>query len=167
MKLLFCLLAFILLVSCNKKEDSYRLPYDEEDFIKDNFKLQLRTYPIHYNKREALWRQLSNFSIILKKNSPIYAMQDGIVDTTIIKRTGYGKHVKIRHNDSTVISYNHLDTFYIHTDQKIKKGEQIGIVGNTGTCTSINLGISIKVNEKTTNPRIILKDLLSKESKLE
>lgn len=70
------------------------------------------------------------------KNVPVYAADDGVVYSTKDNdKTGksWGNFVKIKHNDGTYTLYAHLrDGIKVKKGQKIKQGDQIGNMGNTG-----------------------------------
>lgn len=72
---------------------------------------------------------------------PVYAVMDGVVSAAVsIEGTsGYGKHIKIDHNNNHETLYAHLDLLKVLNGQKVKAGEQIGISGNTGVGTGAHL----------------------------
>ena len=72
------------------------------------------------------------------KNQPIYAAYDGKVYAVHDKdKTGksWGNYVKIKHSKKVYTMYAHLqDGIKLKKGQKVKMGQQIGIMGNTGNC---------------------------------
>lgn len=70
------------------------------------------------------------------KNVPVYAADDGVVYSTKDNdKSGksWGNFVKIKHNDGTYTLYAHLkDGIKVKKGQKVKQGDQIGNMGNTG-----------------------------------
>ena len=70
------------------------------------------------------------------KNVPVYAADDGVVYSTKDNdKSGksWGNYVKIKHNDGTYTLYAHLkDGIKVKKGQKVKQGDQIGNMGNTG-----------------------------------
>lgn len=77
---------------------------------------------------------------------PIYASADGTVRLVKNTKTGYGKYVIITHKIKGVTyetNYAHLDSYSVKVGQKVKQGEQIGIMGTTGTSTGVHLHFEI------------------------
>ena len=100
-----------------------------------------------------------------KKGTPVYATGDGIIEKARYnKRSGYGKHVIINHNYGYKSLYAHLDKYIVKEKQKIKRGEIIGFVGNTGRSIAPHLHYEIIKNDKKVNPiYYFFNDLNSKE----
>lgn len=64
--------------------------------------------------------------------TPIYAPGDGIVTRADSRSSGYGKHIRIDHGFGYVSLYAHLHKYNVKKNQKVKRGDIIGFVGNTG-----------------------------------
>lgn len=82
----------------------------------------------------------------------IYATGDGKVIEVKSSRSGYGKHVVIDHGYGYRTRYGHMSKFNVHVGQKIKRGDVIGYVGNTGTSTGPHLHYEVEKNGKKINP---------------
>jgi len=65
---------------------------------------------------------------------------------------GYGKSIKIKHENGYVTLYAHLSEIYVKNGQKVKAGKLIGKSGNTGLSTGPHLHFSIFKNGKVENP---------------
>jgi len=65
---------------------------------------------------------------------------------------GYGKTIKIKHENGYVTMYAHLSEIHVKNGQKIKSGQLIGKSGNTGHSTGPHLHFSIFKNGKVENP---------------
>jgi len=99
------------------------------------------------------------------KGTPVYATGDGTVEKARYnKRSGYGKHVTINHGYGYKSLYAHLDKYVVKEKQKVKRGEIIGFVGNTGRSVAPHLHYEITKNNKKINPiYYFFNDLDSKE----
>lgn len=64
-------------------------------------------------------------------NTPIYAANDGTVSFAGWY-TGYGQAIEITHADGYKSLYGHLNRIYVSNGQTVRKGQQIGLMGNTG-----------------------------------
>jgi hypothetical protein len=82
----------------------------------------------------------------------VYATGNGIVKEVKSSRTGYGKQIVIDHGYGYETMYAHLHKFEVKRGQKIKRGQLIGQVGNTGKSTAPHLHYEIHKNGKTINP---------------
>ncbi|UII26650.1 M23 family metallopeptidase [Fulvivirga maritima] len=84
--------------------------------------------------------------------TPIYATADGVVSNTTISFGGYGKHVEIDHGFGYKTHYAHMHEFVVEEGQKVKRGQMIGYVGNTGVSTAPHLHYEVIKNDKKINP---------------
>lgn len=79
--------------------------------------------------------------------APILATADGTV--RLIKdtgSTGYGKYIIVSHNIGGQVYesvYAHLDSFNVKLREKVKQGQKIATMGNTGIGTGIHLHFEI------------------------
>jgi len=101
--------------------------------------------------------------------TPIMASGNG----TVIK-AGWcgngGNCVRIRHNSSYTTGYGHLSKFATKTGRRVRQGQIIGYVGNTGMSTGPHLHYTVKYNGKFINSQKLKlpsgKILKGKERKL-
>ena len=68
----------------------------------------------------------------------------------------YGETVIIRHKDNLATVYTHLKKRYVKTDQNIKKGETIAIVGETDDTGKAYINFEIRLQGKARNPLLFL-----------
>lgn len=91
------------------------------------------------------------------KNVPVYAADDGVVYSTKDNdksKKSWGNFVKIKHNDGTYTLYAHLrDGIKVKTGQKVKQGDQIGNMGNTGKSEANHLHYEVYVGGASTSNR--------------
>ena len=82
----------------------------------------------------------------------IYATGDGVVEKVSTVAGGYGKHIVINHGFGYSTLYAHMDKFNVKQGQKIKRGDVIGTVGNTGKSTGPHLHYEVRIKNKPVNP---------------
>ena len=85
--------------------------------------------------------------------TPIYAGGNGIVEY-VGRNGGYGKYIRIRHNNEYKTAYAHLNSYKkgISKGVRVNQGEVIGYVGNTGRSTGPHLHYEIIYQNKQINP---------------
>jgi murein DD-endopeptidase MepM/ murein hydrolase activator NlpD len=86
------------------------------------------------------------------QGSPIYATADGIVSTAGNLGNGYGNHVIISHGYSYSTLYGHMYRIKAKNGQRVRRGEVIGYVGNTGKSTGPHLHYEVIKGSKHLNP---------------
>lgn len=84
--------------------------------------------------------------------TPIYATGDGVVERADNNASGYGKHVRIDHGYGYVTLYAHMSAYEVRAGQKVKRGDIIGLVGNTGKSTAPHLHYEVRLNGSAINP---------------
>lgn len=82
----------------------------------------------------------------------VYATADGSVKELNRTRRGKGHTIVLDHGNGYETLYSHLDGFNVRRGQKVKRGEQIGTVGNTGLSTAPHLHYEVRLNGETVNP---------------
>lgn len=82
----------------------------------------------------------------------VYATGDGVVEVVESDTWGYGKSIVINHGFGYKTRYAHLSAFKVKVGKKVKRGELIGLVGNTGKSTGPHLHYEVELNGKKINP---------------
>ena len=82
----------------------------------------------------------------------IYATGDGVVTTADAVMQGYGNHVVINHGFGYQTLYGHMSKMKVRPGQKVKRGELIGWVGNTGRSTGPHVHYEVIKNGEKVNP---------------
>ncbi len=82
--------------------------------------------------------------------TPIMASGNGTVITAGWCGNG-GKCVRIRHNSSYTTGYGHMSKIATRTGRRVRQGQIIGYVGNTGMSTGPHLHYTVKYNGKFIN----------------
>lgn len=87
--------------------------------------------------------------------SPIYALADGVV--AIAEEMYYeGNHTVIDHGAGIYSRYMHQSEILVRTGQKVKAGEQIGKVGDTGMVTGPHLHVGLIIRGIYVDPSSLL-----------
>jgi murein DD-endopeptidase MepM/ murein hydrolase activator NlpD len=86
------------------------------------------------------------------KGTPVYATGDGVIRLTRKNLGGYGNEVEIDHGYGYVTKYAHLDKYIVKPGKKIKRGEILGYVGNSGSSTAPHLHYEVIRNGVKVNP---------------
>ena len=68
--------------------------------------------------------------------TPIYATGDGVVTVAEYNSGGYGNKIMINHGFSYETVYAHLSKIKVKVGQHVKRGEIVGLMGNTGKSTA-------------------------------
>jgi murein DD-endopeptidase MepM/ murein hydrolase activator NlpD len=87
-----------------------------------------------------------------KTGTPIYATGDGKILKVERKRSGYGYCVRINHGYNYVTLYGHMSKINVRLGQKVKRGDVIGYVGNTGKSSGPHCHYEVRKNGKAINP---------------
>jgi len=102
--------------------------------------------------------------VVAPTGTPVYAAADGVVTTVKSLYDGHGKHIVLDHGFTYKTLYAHLHQFNVAEGQKVKRGDLIGYVGNTGTSTSPHLHYEVHRNGKAINPvHFFIKDITPEE----
>jgi len=86
-----------------------------------------------------------------KKSSRIYAAEAGYVVYSGSGLRGYGKLIIIKHNETFLSAYAHNEQLRAREGEKVKKGEHIADMGNTGT-DKVKLHFEIRHNGTPVDP---------------
>ncbi|MCK9361384.1 M23 family metallopeptidase [Patescibacteria group bacterium] len=83
---------------------------------------------------------------------PIYASEDGTVETAGWNSGGYGLQIVINHGGGMKTRYAHASKLYVKAGDAVKRGETIAMVGTTGRSTGTHLHYEVYINNKRVNP---------------
>ena len=87
-----------------------------------------------------------------KVGTEIYATGDGFISKVKRSKRGYGNYVKINHGFGYETLYAHMSKYIVKKGQKVKRGEVIGYVGNSGISTAPHLHYEVRKDNKKINP---------------
>ncbi len=89
--------------------------------------------------------------IATREGAPIVAPADGII-TSVGDMGPLGNTLIIDHEHGLVTRYAHLREWLVKPGQRIKRGDKIGLVGDTGRTTAPHLHYEILLNGLPVNP---------------
>ncbi|MGH1432354.1 MAG: peptidoglycan DD-metalloendopeptidase family protein [Neptuniibacter sp.] len=108
-------------------------------------------YRIHPVKKKKVMHNGIDFKA--DRGTPVYATADGVVEFAgFHKSSGFGKLIILQHNFGFKTYYAHLDAVKIKTRDFIRKGQLIGLSGNTGLSTGPHLHYEIRHLFTSINP---------------
>ena len=81
-----------------------------------------------------------------------YATGDGKVIEVEDGHWGYGNMVTIDHGFGYKTRYAHLQKFAVRKGQKVKRGQVVGYIGNTGKTTGVHLHYEVLKNDVAIDP---------------
>ncbi len=94
----------------------------------------------------------SGIDFAAPKGTQVFATADGTVKRANDKIRGLGKHIRIDHGNGFETLYSHLSEMDVRRRQKVKRGDIIGYVGNTGKSLVSHLHYEIHYNNEPVNP---------------
>jgi murein DD-endopeptidase MepM/ murein hydrolase activator NlpD len=85
--------------------------------------------------------------------TPIFASGNGLVEK-VGWEGGYGKYVRIKHNNGYETAYGHMSAFAkgLEVGKRVRQGQVIGFVGSTGMSTGAHVHYEILVNSRFVDP---------------
>jgi murein DD-endopeptidase MepM/ murein hydrolase activator NlpD len=84
--------------------------------------------------------------------TPIYATADGVVRDAGFNTGGYGNRVLINHGFGYETTYSHMYKVKARVGERVKRGEVIGYIGNTGKSTGPHLHYEVHRNGVAVDP---------------
>jgi murein DD-endopeptidase MepM/ murein hydrolase activator NlpD len=85
------------------------------------------------------------------RGAPIVAPADGVVYRRG-KHRYLGRYLRVDHGRGVTTTYGHLAGYSAERGQKVKRGEVIGYMGNSGRSSGTHLHYSVRVKKKYVNP---------------
>ncbi len=86
-------------------------------------------------KPNGVWGFHHGIDMAAIKGTPVYAAHDGVIIEAGFGK-GFGKTIVINHTHKYKTRYAHLDEILVVDGQRVKQGQLIGKVGNTGAVRS-------------------------------
>ncbi len=106
----------------------------------------MRIHPIY-----GIAKMHNGLDFTAPQGTPIYSTGDGTV-TAAGGGTGTGNHVIINHGYGYETEYMHMVRIKVRDGQRVKRGEVIGWVGNTGASTGPHCHYEVHINGRPVDP---------------
>jgi murein DD-endopeptidase MepM/ murein hydrolase activator NlpD len=86
--------------------------------------------------------------------APVFAAGNGTVLKAEWDRGGYGRRIEVQHLNGYMTAYSHLSGFArgIQPGAKVRQGQVLGYVGNTGLSTGPHLHYEVQINGNFVDP---------------
>lgn len=95
--------------------------------------------------------------------TPIKAAASGVVSIARKDTTGYGVHVRIKHDEGWETVYGHLQEYVVKAGDRVKAGDVIGYGDNTGFSSGPHLHFEARKNGVPKDPAPMLVDAIEPE----
>jgi len=85
--------------------------------------------------------------------TPVFAAGNGTVQS-VGWDAGYGRRIELHHANGYETTYNHLSAFArgLHKGERVRQGQVIGYIGQTGLATGPHLHYEVLVNGHFVDP---------------
>lgn len=85
--------------------------------------------------------------------TPIFSAGNGVLEK-VGTEGGYGKYIRIKHNNGYETAYGHMSAFVkgMEPGKRVRQGQVIGFVGSTGQSTGPHVHYEILVNGRFVDP---------------
>jgi len=135
-------------------------PIDNKDLVRLH-----TTYGMRLNPVLKIWTPHKGLDFTASTGTPIYATGDGVVQDAYYSDS-FGNVVYIDHGFDFETRYAHMVRFSVSKGEKIKRGQVIGYVGNTGRSAGEHLHYEVLYQGSQINPiNFFQRDLNNKEYK--
>ncbi len=94
----------------------------------------------------------SGIDIAAPAGTPTVAAAAGTVISAGFNGGGYGNLVLVDHGGGMVTAYAHHSSISVSVGQQVSRGQQLGGIGCTGSCTGDHLHFEVRVNGRAQNP---------------
>lgn len=113
--------------------------------------------PICYNMSRGYGNGHAGLDIcngpVTVMNQPFVAAASGtVVEASYGWNGGYGNIVRVDHGNGYTTVYAHCNSLAVSVGQKVKAGDMLGLIGNSGDSDGPHLHFEVRVNGSTVNP---------------
>jgi murein DD-endopeptidase MepM/ murein hydrolase activator NlpD len=83
--------------------------------------------------------------------TPVYATADGVVQRAEWA-SGYGNLIEVSHGNGLETRYGHLSKVIAQPNERVRRGQLIGLMGSTGRSTGSHLHYEVRIAGAAVNP---------------
>ena len=127
------------------------IPIAQEDLIMISSDFGLRSDPFFFMERVHC-----GLDFVAQEGKAVHATGEGTVTFLQYSRTGYGNEIVIDHTYGFGSRYAHLETVKVKEGERVKRGQMIGTVGETGRATGPHLHYEVLYERRPVNPSFYL-----------
>lgn len=122
-------------------------PIPNEDLTQTAGGFGWRIHPIH-----KILKFHAGMDFTCKQGTPIHASGDGRVLYAEYGTNGYGMHVIVDHGFGYQTLYAHMSKLEVRIGQRVKRGDVLGLVGNTGLSVGPHLHYEVHRTNEAVDP---------------
>ncbi|MBN2697358.1 MAG: M23 family metallopeptidase [Bacteroidales bacterium] len=122
-------------------------PVENQDLTRTASGFGYRMHPIY-----EIRKMHTGMDFTAPIGTPVYATADGVVETAVRSVRGMGNRIIINHGYGYKTLYAYMDDLLVREGTRVKRGDVIGTVGNTGLSTAPHLHYEVHLKGKPVNP---------------
>lgn len=126
-------------------EGDYHWPLAVEGEVTSPF--GMREDPFNPGKKQMHY----GIDVAAPSGTPVLTVNDGIVAYTGQAGT-WGNAIVVQHSEDEISFYSHLQDIEVSSGQQVKRGQQIGLSGSTGSSTGPHLHFGYAINDQFVDP---------------
>lgn len=88
----------------------------------------------------------------IPEGTRVFATADGVIKSYTLSNSTSGKSIVIDHGNGYETQYNHLSRVDIPRSRRVKRGDIIGMSGNTGLSLTPHLHYEVRYNDQRVDP---------------
>lgn len=106
-----------------------------------------RFHPIYHTQKMH-----TGVDLVMDSGTPLYSTGDGVVHTVKSEATGYGRQIVIDHGFGYKTRYAHMQEVILEVGTPVKRGDCVGLSGNSGSSTGAHLHYEVLYKGNQVNP---------------
>ncbi len=91
-------------------------------------------------------------NIAAQKNTPVVATEEGVVVYEGNEMQGFGNLILLKHPGGWMSAYGHCSKIFVKRGQRVRQGDQIALVGDTGSVRSPQLHFQLRKKATVVDP---------------